>query len=136
MSVFIVTVGECKALVFESDVMCSFDLKVDHVERLEAMGNMAASLAEKIGQKVQRVSLQVPDEDWDWDEVIADNPDTFKTCDVAEKVTEFGRSLAAVSHEDDVAWADQFDQILYQMDDYLFDLMKMHDLTRKNEEMN
>lgn len=134
MSVIIASIGSKAALVYEGTVLCDFNRDIESIERYEAMENVAGNLALKIGQKVQRESLSAPHGDWEWEEVVKANPSIFMMCSDAEKLLSLGRKLSATNHLADVAWADAFDEVLYQADEYLFNVMKEHNLTRKTDD--
>ena len=133
MSVFIVSVGEDSALVFENEVLCSYEDEIQDAGVYEAMLEASRNLSQKIRQPVQYAKFSAPHDEWSWDEIIADNPDIFKTCEVAEKFLEMGRKLSAAHQMNDDEWSDAFDQVLYEADEFLFGLMRSHQLTRKAE---
>lgn len=134
MSVIIASIENKSALVYEGTVLCAFDGSADSSERYEALENVAGNLALKIGQEVQRESLSAPGGDWEWEEVVKANPSIFMMCSNAEVLLSLGRKLSATKHLEDEAWADAFDEVLYQADEYLFNVMKDHNLTRKTED--
>ncbi|MDA8652367.1 hypothetical protein N9L75_07345 [Porticoccaceae bacterium] len=73
MSVFIISLGSDKAVIFNGETVCTYDPQCDDAGCLEMLEQVAFSLSSIHKTQVERNTIEPKADDWSWDEIIEQN---------------------------------------------------------------
>jgi hypothetical protein len=73
MSVFIISLGSDKAVIFNGETVCTYDPQCDDAGCLEMLEQVAVSLSSVHNTGMERKAVEPKDDEWSWDEIIEQN---------------------------------------------------------------